>query len=126
MKTRMWIVIGSILIIALIIGLIIVVSSDNEPINNDIVTNYNEQEQNATGAPSKIDENEKDVSKNKREELFNFIPKVFIEGIAPFDSSFMLDAVMSKIIDINENYDFSVENVDNMVKKIFGKDDLYV
>ena len=76
---------------------------------------------NITGAPSKIEENEKEVSKNKLQELFNFIPKVYTEGIAPFDSVFMLDAIMSKIIATNENIDFSVNNVDNLVKKIFGE-----
>ena len=76
--------------------------------------------ENITGAPSKLDDDEKEVSKKKKEELFNFIPKVYTEGIAPFDSSFMLDAVMNKIINTNEGMDFSVDNVDNMVKKIFG------
>lgn len=121
MKKRIGIIVGCILAVVLVIGLVVLVSADKEPVND--VPNQNEQTgQTANQAPSKIDEDEKEVSKKKQQELFNFIPKVYTEGISPFDSSFMLDAVMNKIIDTNEDFDFSVKNVDNMVKKIFGKD----
>ena len=120
MKKRMGVILFCVLAIALVVGLIVLVSSPEETDNNNENINNEQGQQVITGAPSKIDDSEKEVSKNKQQELFNFIPKVYIEGIAPFDSTFMLDAVMTKIIDTNENMDFSVTNVDNMVKKIFG------
>ena len=121
MKKRVGIIIGCFLMVALVIVLIVIVSLDKEPINNEIVGGNGQTGEITNGAPSKLDKNEKDVSEKKQQELFNFIPKVYAEGIAPFDSSFMLDAVMSKIIDTNEELDFSVNNVDSTVKKIFER-----
>lgn len=110
------------MVITLVVGLIIVVSPD-EKNPTDVTPGFNEQiDNNESKAPSKIDEDEKEVSQKKKQELFNFIPKVYTEGIAPFDSVFMLDAVMSKIINVNEEHDFSVNNVDKLIKKTFGKD----
>ena len=122
MKKRIVLIGICIITIALVIGLIVIISSNEENVNVD--NNFSNEQNNTNNnqAPSKVDDNEKNVSKKKQEELFNFIPKVYTEGITPFDSVFMLDAVMNKIIDINEEHDFSVSNVDNMVKKIFGKD----
>lgn len=122
MKKRIGIVLCCVIIIALVIGLVILVSTPEHTDANNEDSNNGQEQQDITGAPSKIDDSEKEVTKKKKQELFNFIPKVYTEGIAPFDSAFMLDAVMTKIIDTNENMDFSVTNVDNMVKKIFGKD----
>lgn len=119
MKKKIGIISLCIILIVIVIGLIIIVSSD-EQLNNDVNTNNNNEIENTTEAPSKLDDDEKEVSEKKKQELFNFIPKVYTEGIAPFDSAFMLDAVMNKIISTNEDMDFSVTNVDNMVKKIFG------
>ena len=122
MKKSVVIIIASVIIVALVIGLIIFITSGEEPVTNVGPATNEQVEKPVIGAPSKIDENEKEVSKKKQEELFNFIPKVYTEGIAPFDSLFILDAVMGKIIDENEDHDFSVKNVDNYVTKIFGKD----
>ena len=123
MKNRLAVVIVCVLIVALVIGLIVIVSSDDEHDegNSNANTDNDIQVENITGAPSKLEDNEKEVSKKKQQELFNFIPKVYTEGISPFDSTFMLDAVMNKIIATNENMDFSVTNVDNMVREIFGE-----
>ncbi|MBQ8043940.1 MAG: hypothetical protein IJ272_07325 [Clostridia bacterium] len=122
MKKIIGIIIGCILIVALMVGLIVLGSSSEEPVNNNTPVDNEQTEEPKNQAPSKLDENEKEVSDKKQQELFNFIPKVYTEGIAPFDSAFMLDAVMNKIIDTNEEMDFSVTNVDNTVKKIFGND----
>lgn len=112
-------VILAIIIIAIII--VAVIFSGNKQEIDDMPI-QNEQEEVITNkAPSKIDANEKDVSEKKKQELFNFIPKVYTEGISPFDSLFMLDAVMKKIINANENPDFSVSNVDKFVTKVFGE-----
>jgi len=105
-----------------VIGLIFIISSDSKQIQGDNAVQDNQNEQALNVAPSKIDENEQDVSNKKKQELFNFIPKVYTEGIAPFTSSFMLDAVMKKIIDTNEIQDYSIKNVDNYVMKIFGNE----
>lgn len=123
MKKKVIIISVAILVaLILVIGIIAITSSSEQvkPNNNDVQNEQVEEPQSA--APSKIDEDEKEVSAKKQQELFNFIPKVYIEEIAPFSSSFMLDAVMKKIIDTNETQDFSVGNVDNYVTKIFGKD----
>lgn len=122
LKKNIFFIIGCVLATILIATLIVVlvVSSNEEPPVD--YPNENEQQQAPTNqAPSKIDKDEKNVSKKKQQELFNFIPKIYTEGITPFDSTFILNAVMNKIIDTNEDFDFSENNVDNMVKKIFGK-----
>lgn len=122
MKKRISIIIGSILLLSLVIGLIVFVSSDEQP-TSEVKPNQNEQvDVPLNQAPSKIDDDEKEVSSKKQQELFNFIPKVYTEGLAPFDSNFMLDAIMNKIVAENEEQDFSVNNVDKLVKRIFGKD----
>jgi len=124
MRKNIVIIIGCVLLLALIIGLIVIVSSENNSEHNGnkpIIENEQADNKNE-GAPSRIEQNEKDVSEKKSQELFNFIPKVYTEGIAPFDSNFMLDAVMNKIIQTNEDIDFSVTNVDKTAKKIFGLD----
>lgn len=111
-----------IVIVGIIIG-VTLCNTDNEPSNNvDDNQNPVVEDITANKAPSKLDKKEKDVSKKKASELFNFIPKVYTEAVAPFDSLFMLNATMSKIVVNNETIDFSVNNVDNYVKKIFGKD----
>ncbi len=122
MRKRIGIILLCTLIITLVIGLIVFVSQDEQPVNNNVDINSDEEQGSTNNAPSKIEANEKEVSKKKKQELFNFIPKVYTEGIAPFDSVFMLDSVMSKIVVTNEEMDFSVTNVDKMVKKIFGED----
>lgn len=122
MKKRIGIIIASILLLSLVVALVVFISSDEQPVDQ-VNPNPNEQvDVPSNQAPSKLDEDEKEVSTKKQQELFNFIPKVYTEGLAPFDSNFMLDAVMNKIVAENEEQDFSVNNVDNFVKKIFGKD----
>lgn len=120
-KKRIGVIAICILIIAVIIGLIVFISSEEDNNNKNLNENNKQEQQVEVGAPSKIDDDEKEVSEKKKQELFNFIPKVYTEGIAPFDSAFMLDAVMNKILQTNEEQDFSVNNVDRMVKKVFGK-----
>lgn len=107
-------------VVALVVGLIVIISSGEQESLNDVPQDNNQIEKPTNIAPSKLDENEKEVSEKKKAELFNFIPKVYTEGVAPFTSSFMLDAVMKKLIDNNEEQDFSVKSVDNYVTKIFG------
>lgn len=123
MKKRIGIITG-VFILVLVIGLILFVSLESDNASGSTNTpNLNNEQANIEkpGAPSKVDEDEKDVSERKKQELFNFIPKVYTEGVAPFDSLFMLDAAMNKIIQTNEDVDFSVANVDKMVKKMFGE-----
>ena len=103
MKKRVILVISVILLVSLVVGLIVVTSQDKEGEEHssgnieNVGINENEQQENI--APSRLDDSEKNVSEKKKQELFNYIPKVYVEQVAPFDSSFMLDAVMKKIID---------------------------
>ena len=122
MKKKFWITIVCILVILFVIGLVCVISNNKESVQENHISQKEQNIENENVAPSKLEENEKQVSKKKQQELFNFIPKIYIEGIAPFDSSFMLDAVMNKIIDNNEEHDFSEANVDKHVMKIFGRE----
>ena len=122
MKNRVGIIIVCIIVVVFVIGMVCVISSDKETTQENHINTTEQIGKNETTAPYKLDENEKEVSKKKQQELFNFIPKIYIEGIAPFNSSFMLDAVMNKIIANNEEHDFSEQNVDKHVMKIFGKD----
>ena len=109
-------------VLSVIAGIIVISSDDSQVPNNDNIVSSNGQNDTLNGmAPSKIDKDERQVSDKKKQELFNFIPKVYIEGSTPFDSLFMLDAAMNKIIATNEELDFSVQNVDDYVTRIFGK-----
>ena len=121
-KNIIKIIIIGVVFIAIVIGLVIVISSGGEQVDVNVPEENEQEEESVNEAPSRIDDDEKEVSTKKAKELFNFIPKVYTEGLAPFDSSFMLDAIMQKIIDTNENQDFSVNNVDKMVTKVFGED----
>lgn len=120
MKKDVGIIIIVIICIILIAGLIVLLANDENdeemPQKNTYIENNNAE------APSKVYSNEKDVKDTKAFELFSFIPKVYTEEISPFTSRFMLDAVMNKILDTEEEQDFSVGFVDSMITKIFGKD----
>lgn len=120
MKKKMVIGVVIVLILALVIGLIIAISKDDTEDIENVTPTVNES--GTVKAPSRVDENEKEVSDRKAQELFNFIPEVYTEEIAPFSSVFMLDAVMNKIIKLDEEQDFSVKNVDAYVTKLFGKE----
>lgn len=71
-------------------------------------------------APSKLETDEKDVTKAVADELYSFIPKMYYEEIAPFTSVFMMDAAINQIME--EDKDLSEENVNERVKEIFGND----
>lgn len=110
-----------IVVLLLIAGiLVLVVGNNNEEKTNE--TDNIKSEIETKIEESIMDEDEKEVSKKKKEELSEFIPKVYSEAVAPFDSYFMLDAVMDKITSEDEVPDYSVENVDDYVKKIFGNE----
>lgn len=113
----------SLILVAFIAGLLIAISNDDKKANLD--DDYMEpviNEQGEIQAPDRVQNNEMDVSERKAEELFNFIPKVYAEDVAPFESAYMLDAVMDKIVSLDEEINLSVEYVDEYVKKIFGND----
>lgn len=115
------IIISIIAVILLVVGLILFVSFGSNGEQEDFVENSKPGNSTGVVAPSKVGENEKEVSSKKKQELFDFIPKVYIEGVAPFTSSFMLDAVMKKMIESNELEDLSAQTIDKQVTKIFGE-----
>ena len=115
MKKSIGVVIVVIVCIAVIVGLIILLKDNDETYEPVTIVKNNNSE-----APSRVYSNEKDVKENKALEVFKFIPKVYTEEIAPFSSEFMLNAVMSKIIQTEEEPDFSEENVNKKVKELFG------
>ena len=119
-KKTLIILISIILIIGIVVGLIFIINSE-EPSTNIEHIKPTVNENGEVEAPSKVYSNEEAVSQNKAEELFRFIPKIYTEQIAPFTSTFMLDAVMSKIIDVYEEQDFSIENIDRVTHDIFGE-----
>lgn len=119
-KKKITIIAIVILIVVVCLGVIIFTGGEEPPVNN--VTNNNSSTGELTGkAPSKIEDDEKDVTKAMREELYNFIPKIYYEEIAPFSSFFIMDATLQKMMD-EEDFDYSEANVNKYVKKIFGKD----
>ena len=119
MKKRI-VIISVIVLIVLIclISIILINRKPQEETNNSTTISDNVE----NIVPDKLNDEEKDVSKKKKEELFEFIPKIYTEEIAPFTSQFMLNAVMDKILETDENQDFSTKNVDKMVKTIFGNE----
>lgn len=120
LKRNVLIAVGIILLISIIVILCIVITPNEEKIIIEEPVD-GVQEEETSKAPSKLSKEEKTVSEKKQRELFNFIPKVYTESIAPFDSIFMLNAVMDKITYTEENVDYSINNVDKYVTKIFGE-----
>lgn len=109
------------LVIIVTVSVCIIIFSGEDEINNNKNEESNGTMLDGTGnAPSKIEPNEKNVSDSIARELYEFIPKVYHEQMAPFSSVFMMDAAMNKIIEASE--DFSAKNVDKYVKEIFGKE----
>lgn len=110
-----------ILVLIIIVGLLLfVINNGND--EDTKIENSNKSEIEIKIEESIMDEDEKEVSKKKKQELYEFIPKVYTEAVAPFDSYFILDAVMDKITSEEETPDYSVEKVDNYVKEIFGEE----
>ena len=96
--------------------------NDEEPKPNTGAHTNNSTGELTGKAPSKIDDDEKDVSKAIANELYGFIPKIYYEEIAPFSSFFIMDATLHKMMDEEQDFDYSQANVNKYVKKIFGKD----
>ncbi len=108
--------------VLLILGIVFVVFNLGKD-DKEVVQKPNiDVENTISKAPSKIEDDEKQVDVSTAKDLFEFIPKIYTEAIAPFDSIYMLDAVMGKLTEDSDEVDFSVENIDGYVKKIFGKD----
>lgn len=120
LKRNVLITAGIILVVIIIVILCIVITPNEQ--EQKTGENLVEQEEQTVQAPSKLSNEEKVLSEKKQKELFEFIPKVYTEAIAPFDSNFMLNAVMDKITNTEENLDYSIDNVDKYVSKIFGKE----
>jgi len=113
------IIIILILVIIVVASLCIILFSDSEETPNNSSGGSSFVENNGN-APSKVEKSEKDVSKTVAKELYDFIPQVYYEEIAPFTSVFMMDAVINKIMQDNQN--LSAKNVDKHVKEMFGED----
>ena len=71
-------------------------------------------------------EEEKEVKEDKAQEIFRKVPKMYMEAISPFSEEFKLNAVMEKITEqsnlLEVEPDYSKENVDKVLKELFGKD----
>lgn len=72
-------------------------------------------------------EEENELKKVKAEEVFQNIPKMYVEEVAPFTEEFKLNAVMEKIgnqSDLLEvEPDYSEVNVNKVLKELFGKEE---
>ncbi len=109
------------LIVIVCLGILLFTGKEETPPVTEN-TNNNSSTGELTGeAPSRIEDDEKDVTKSMASELYNFIPKIYYEEIAPFSSFFIMDATLQKMMD-EEDFDYSEANVNKYVKKIFGKD----
>ena len=117
MRKTLIIIFVVVLVIAIIALIVIITSDSSKNVDKQVAV---DTETNKAKAPSKVSSNEKNVTGSKKDELFNFIPKMYSEEIAPFTSDFMLTAVMDKLLYSEEKQDFSTEYVDNMVTRIFG------
>lgn len=116
------VIVTVIIIMIVLVSLGIILFTGNEDNNrNNNASNGSSFVDNNGNAPSRVDKEEKDVSKSLANELYSFIPKMYYEEIAPFSSVFMMDAVMNKILDEDDNADFSAAKVDKYVEEIFGK-----
>ena len=120
MKNKIIIVV--LIVVLLIAGVVFVISKKGNNEQEQIMKPSVDLENTDPKAPSKIEDDEKQVDVSTAKDLFEFIPKIYTEAIAPFDSIYMLDAVMGKLTEDSDEVDFSAENIDGYVKKIFGKD----
>lgn len=71
-------------------------------------------------------EKEEKVRDSKAKIIYNNIPKIYNEAIAPFSEEFKLYAVMDKITSEKEEeseYTFSEEQVDKVLREIFGPEE---
>ena len=121
-KRKLFIAIG-IVILFVVIGVIIFAIKNKSGEDKNKPSTSNQEV--VVPIDTKVEVEEKALSKSKATEFFKYIPKIYTEAIAPFTDSFMLGAVMDKIMNETDNEsepDYSIENVDNIVKEIFGKD----
>lgn len=116
-KRKSTIIVCICVVLMLIAIMCIVIFSDSDnPKNNALVNNGTSS--NVMGGEN-IENSEKELDKNIATTLFNFVPKMYVEEIAPFTDYFLLEAAMDKV-KREQVPNYSAKHVDAVVKEIFG------
>lgn len=115
-KKKITIIVAVCIVIMVIAILCIVIFSDGvAPSNNAVGNDASNFPINST---DKVVEKETDAK--LAQTLFDFVPKMYSEELAPFTDYFMLEAAMDKV-NREQEPDFSASHIDDIVKKIFGQ-----
>lgn len=119
LKRKTTTIIVSICIVIMVLAIMcIVIFSDGAAPNNTVSNSQNAAGNNGLGNEEIV---EKELDKTVAEKLFNFVPKMYTEEIAPFSDYFILEAAMD-VVNREQSPDYSASHVDQVVKKIFGSD----
>lgn len=113
---------GQMIVFLLIFSIIAIIGYSIIATKKDVTTNkiYSETTDSVSMSTSQKEIN---VNDSLSKSIFNSIPNMYEEQEEPFSEEFKLIAVMNKIIEDAgelEQTDFSDENVNKSVKKIFG------
>lgn len=113
-----------IIIVIAMIGLIMYIAFNDSDENKIDEDKDNVRIENGEIVENK--EKEKEIKKEKAEEIFKNIPKMYVEEISPFSEEFKLNAAMEKITMqsnlLEVEADFSEKNVNKALKELFGKE----
>lgn len=117
-KNKIIITVIIVLIIASIF-LILFISENDKDVNI-----YNDINKNEVKEPIVKESEETEVSSSLKNKIIKWLPYVYIEAQAPFETDQILNITLDKILENNfeENLDLSEKTVDKKVKEIFGND----
>lgn len=120
-KTKVLVIAGC--IVLAIIAVLVIVTSETAPVVDNSISNNNQGGNGAANTdtePPIITNKETRLDNKKAEELFNWLPFMYMEEFAPFTDNFMLTAAMTKVLQ-EEEPNLLATHVDEMVEEIFGK-----
>lgn len=120
-KTKVLVIAGC--IVLAIIAVLVIVTSETAPVVDNSISNNNQGGNGAANTdtePPIITNKETRLDNKKAEELFNWLPFMYMEEFAPFTDNFMLTAAMTKVLQ-EEEPNLLAPHVDEMVEEIFGK-----
>ena len=120
-KTKVLVIEGC--IVLAIIAVLVIVTSESTPVVDNSISNNIQGENGASNTdtePPIITNKETRLDNKKAEELFNWVPFMYMEEFAPFTDNFMLTAAMTKVLQ-EEEPNLLATHVDEIVEEIFGK-----
>ncbi len=121
-KTKVLVIVGC--IILAIVAVLVIVTSEATTVVDNSIANNNQGENDISNTDVElpiVTSKETKLDNKKAEELFNWLPFMYMEEFAPFTDNFMLTAAMTKVLQ-EEEPNLLATHVDDIVEEIFGKD----